>query len=246
MLFLLIFVVATAFVALRRRAKRTGQENQRRTVLNALAPLVNGAVSKDEVLTGRYKEYAVTAEMGIGSPPGVTSGQSGSGANVLRVHITSPSLMTGQAWQFRNTRDATHLGGHWRFIEPGAEFPFGRLLSRGADIPKPDPGLEHGLRAGGIEAAFDRLPPSSAGWLPEIAFAGGMGRNLLERYERAGVTLPPEAQEKAAGVGGLRIEVERQHFDDPSPEIDLKTPRELWILLVAIVLLAAIMMARSV
>ena len=35
-------------------------------------------------------------------------------------------------------------------------------------------------------------------------------------------------------------------FDDPSPEVDLKTPRELWILLVAIVLVAAIMMARSV
>ena len=218
MLFLLIFVAATAFVALRRRAKRTVQENQHRTVLNALAPLVSGAVSKDEVLTGRYGEYAVTAEMGIGSPPGVTSGHAGSGANVLRVHIASPSLMTGQAWHFRNTRDATHLGGHWRFIEPGAEFPFGRMLSRAADIPMPDPRLEDGLRARGIEAAFDRLPPSSAGWLPEVAFAGGMGRSMLERYERAGRTLPPEAQEKVAAVGGLRIEVERQHFDDPSPD----------------------------
>ena len=35
-------------------------------------------------------------------------------------------------------------------------------------------------------------------------------------------------------------------LDDPSPEVDLKTPRELWILLVAIVRVAAIMMARSV
>ena len=35
-------------------------------------------------------------------------------------------------------------------------------------------------------------------------------------------------------------------FDDPPADVDMTTPRELWIFLVAIVLVAAIMMARSV
>jgi hypothetical protein len=44
-LFLLLFVVVTAFIAVRQRGKRTGQQDQRRTVLETTAPLVNGAVS---------------------------------------------------------------------------------------------------------------------------------------------------------------------------------------------------------
>jgi hypothetical protein len=216
-LFLLIFVVLTAFIAMRNRAKRSGEAAQKQTVLEALAPLVAGAVSKN-VLTGRYKEYTVTAETGVSGPPGLTSQSASPGPQVLRVHITSPSLMTGQAWQFRNTSDATHIGGGWRFMEPGAEFPFGRMLSRAADIPMPDAQLEDRLRAAGIEAALDHLPQSSVGWLPEVAFAGAMGRNLLERYERAGRAMPAEAQEQAAAIAGLRIEFERQRFDDPRPE----------------------------
>ena len=41
-------------------------------------------------------------------------------------------------------------------------------------------------------------------------------------------------------------EVESAFDDEPGSDVDLATPRELWILLVAIVLVAAIMMARSV
>ena len=216
--FLLIFVVVTAFVAMRNRAKRGGEAAQKQTVLEALAPLIDGAVSKDGVLTGRYRSYAVSTETGLSGPAGLTSQSASPGAQVLRVHITSPSLMTGQAWQFRSTSDALQGGGHWRFMEPGEEFPFGRLLSRAADVPMPDPQLESRLRAAGIEAALDRIPGSSLSWLPDVAFAGALGRNVLARYERAGQTVPPEAQEKAAAAAGLRIEFERQRFDDPTPD----------------------------
>jgi len=51
----------------------------------------------------------------------------------------------------------------------------------------------------------------------------------------------PSAQELL-----LADEVESAFDDEPSSDVDLATPRELWILLVAIVLVAAIMMARSV
>ena len=215
-LFLLIFVAVTVFISVRSRAKRGGEVAQKQTVLEALAPLVDGVVSKDGVLKGRYQDYAVSAETGISGPAGLTSQSASPGAQVLRVHITSPSLMTGQAWQFRSTSDALQGGGHWRFLEPGEEFPFGRLLSRAGGVPAPDPQLEGRLRAAGIEPALDRIPGSSLSWLPEVAFAGALGRNLLERFERAGQTVPPEAQEQAAG--GLRIEFERQRFDDPTPD----------------------------
>jgi len=217
-LFLLIFVAVTVFLAMRGRAKRTGESDQRQTVLEALVPLVGGTVSKDGELTGQYQGYAISAEMGTSTPPGLSSGASGNYANVLRVHIMGASLMTGQAWQFRNTGGSTQPGGHWRFLEPGQDFPFGRALSRAADVPMPDPQLESRLREGGIGAALDRLPLSELGWLPDVAFAGAVGLNLVERYQRAGLELPPEAQEQAAQVGGLRIEVERPRFDDPRPE----------------------------
>jgi hypothetical protein len=35
-------------------------------------------------------------------------------------------------------------------------------------------------------------------------------------------------------------------FDDPAGDFDLSTPRELWVLLVAMLLVAAILLARSV
>ena len=35
-------------------------------------------------------------------------------------------------------------------------------------------------------------------------------------------------------------------FDDEGSDVDLSTPRELWVLLVAMVLVAAILLARSV
>ena len=35
-------------------------------------------------------------------------------------------------------------------------------------------------------------------------------------------------------------------FDDEGSDVDLSTPRELWVLLVAVLLLAAILFARSV
>ena len=217
-LFLLLFVAVTVFISMRSRAKRSGEVAQKQTVLEALAPLVNGAVSKDGELKGRYEDYTVTAETGISGPPGLTSQSASPGAQVLRVHITSPTLMAGDAWQFRNTSDALQGGGHWRFLEPGEEFPFGRKLSRFGGVPMPDPQLEGRLRAAGIEAALDRIPGSSLSWLPEVAFAGALGRNILERFERAGQPVPPEAQEQAAAAGGLRIEFERQRFDDPTPD----------------------------
>jgi hypothetical protein len=35
-------------------------------------------------------------------------------------------------------------------------------------------------------------------------------------------------------------------FDDPGGDVDISTPRELWVLLVAMLLVAAILVARSV
>jgi hypothetical protein len=51
----------------------------------------------------------------------------------------------------------------------------------------------------------------------------------------------PSAQELL-----MADEVESAFDDDGGADVDLSTPRELWFLLVAVVLVAAIMMARSV
>jgi hypothetical protein len=219
-LVIVMAVVVVVLVVASGRIKAARTRSGRDDVLAALAPVVGGSVSADQMLTGRYRGYDVQARLRMAdpAPPGNMGDSHDNMVEIVELRLIgtsgaqpwyvwrSPSLM-GKTWQ-------------WHFARPsGGDFlPFLGRLTRLAGLPPADPDLPDRLRAAGILDAFDRIAPPTKDSLPRIQFTPDL-RSVMRERLRGVRDLPPEAYEDPAQTGPfLEFEVERTGGSDPSPE----------------------------
>jgi hypothetical protein len=215
---LAIIVVAVIVGSRRMTADRTRSGHGE--VLAALAPVVGGSVSGEQVLTGRYRGYDVEVVLRTADPaaPGMTGN---SATNLVEaVQLRLLGAPGAQPWAVWREPSLTGRTWDWHFARAdGGDFlPFLGRLSRLAGLPPADPDLPDRLRAAGILDAFERVSPPTKDYLPRINFVPDLRMAMMERL-RVTRDLPAAAQQPPASAGPrLELEVERMSDDDPTPE----------------------------
>jgi len=211
---IVLVIVVLAAVVIGRRTKTSRKRSGRAGVLAALAPVVGGKVSGDQVLTGRYRGYDVQAWLRTASaaPPG-NPGTSSERSNVEIVRLRLLGARGGQPWSV--WRAWTIPGTTWHFAR--SDGPVDGLLGRLGGLPQPDPALPDRLRAAGIIEAFERLGPPTNDSFPRIQFWPDLRPLMAERMRATGRELPPSALAAEPDAGPwLEVEVERSGDGDPT------------------------------
>ena len=213
---IVIGVVATRY----RKADRT--RSGRDLMLAALAPVVGGTVSRDQVLSGRYRDYDVQVSLRTAdpAPPDLPGGVSSEGYDVEVVRVRLVGAPGGQPWAVWRHLNLTGTT-MWHFARPDGSdlLPFLGPLTRLAGAPQADPDLPDRLSAAGILDAFAALGPPTRDSFPHIRFMPLPGQVALDRLRAAGRDLPPSALEEWLRLRpSLEVEVERVDEGDPSPD----------------------------
>lgn len=225
MLDVLVLVLAGLFVvgvvtARYRRADR--ERSSRNLVLAALAPVVGGTVSREQVLSGRYRDYDVQVSLRTAdpAPPDLPGGESSerSDVEVVRVRLVgAPGAQPWAVWRHLTPTGSTT----WHFARPDGSdlLPFLGPLTRLAGAPQADPDLPDRLSAAGVLDALAALGPPTGDSFPHVRFMPLPGPVALDRLRTAGRDLPPSALEEWLRLRpSLEVEVERADEADPSPD----------------------------
>lgn len=224
MIDVLVIVMAVVVVGLvigSRRMKAERKRSGRDELLAVLAAVVDGSVSSDQVLTGRYRGYDVQARLRMGDPG--LPGSSGDGRSNL-VEVVELRLLGAQGAQPWSVWRSPALTGHswtWHFARPdGGDFlPGLGRLTRLAGMPQADADLPDRLRAAGMFDAFDRVSPPMKDYLPRIRFMPDLRPQMMERLRSARPDLPAAAMKLPPDAeASLELEVERAGEADPSPQ----------------------------
>lgn len=219
-LVIVMAVVVLVLVVASRRMKAHRKRSGRADLLAVLAAVVDGSVTSEQVLTGRYRGYDVQARLRM-ADPGLPDGTGDSRDNLVEIVELRLLGVTGaQPWSVWRSPALIGHESTWQFARhDGGDFlpGFGRL-ARLAGMPQADADLPDRLRAAGMFDAFDRVSPPMRDHLPRIRFMPDLRPAMLGRLHAAR-NLPEAAMHGPADTGRwLELEVERMNDADPSPD----------------------------
>ncbi len=220
-----VLVIVVVFATRGRKQQATARSREQ--LLNALAPVISGTLSKNLELTGTFAGHPIEASLrttGRIDQLGSSGYRSNSSFEVLLLVLRG--ARGEHPWGFYTSVDGGRIGKKWQSVITFAGAP-GRMLSRLSHIPI-DRGIDERLEQGGMLQALDGLeagdthrPYVLVSYVPDGSRAVD---GILQRIEQAGGHLAERARHEAAEYlhreqgGHLRVEVERRGDDDPSPE----------------------------
>lgn len=191
---------------------------KRKEALARLAPVVSGAISKDERLRGTYRGYDVEAWTLKQDPTPTSRSSDSSPDEVVFLGLQLGGVKGRGPWGCVSTpRLNPFAAPEYKFeLSFGGLGPLAGFLGAIADVPPPDPELEGRLRAAGLVEAIDELGRGSSAFLPRARYAPApqskLAPELAELMQRR---LPAAAVPRD---GMLLCELELGGDTDPSPQ----------------------------
>lgn len=190
------------------------------TVLDGLAPVVDGTVDRDGHLRGTTGGRHVDVWFERLDPTPLTTALDS--ANPVYVDVIRFRLAATGAtpWYLRSERQLRPGGGHaYEFVRQPAAAALRRFSPFPDLVPTEDPAVEARLRQAGLFEAISRLAPASSLWLPRVRFTPDPRAAMRERMRGVPVPADVAAGPRDSGAEvGLMIDTPRPDLAGPATE----------------------------